>query len=89
MKLKLIKTFVFTCSRCNAWQGRIPQWYGDCGDKSDSCHKCGCTSFNIREGRPYGNRSSKWEKLLVEFEEVSDTWMPIESEWLLSTLVLE
>lgn len=68
-KLLLAKSYVFTCYSCGAWQYRSPQIFGDGSDgKGDQCHKCGCTSFNIREGRPYGTKSKEWEWITKEFD---------------------
>lgn len=65
-KLLLIKSWVLICAGCHSWCGRAPQWCGT-GDKGDRCYKCGSTSFEIREGRPFGPRCRNWEWMADEF----------------------
>lgn len=70
-KLYLAKSYVMTCAACGHWMGRWPQFFGDGMDgKGDSCEKCGNTSVNIREGRPYGRKSKQWEWVESEFQKL-------------------
>lgn len=58
---------VWTCSSCGAWAGRFPKFLDD--DGFWQCDKCGCTSVNIKEGRPYGPKSKDWDWIKKKFDE--------------------
>jgi len=66
--LRLVKTFVLTCTSCKRWVWRGPQWCCT-GDKGDSCQYCGCTSVYVRDGRPFGPRSKQWAEMVEWFNE--------------------
>lgn len=73
-KLKLVQSTVWTCAGCGRWMERQPDYYdGDFG-KGDYCEKCGCTSIEGRDGRPFGPKSKRWEHILREWE---DEWEDI------------
>lgn len=63
MNVRLIKSTVYRCTRCNSWYCRLPTFLAEL-DKGDICEKCGCTSFLELKGRPYGCKSRCWEKLI-------------------------
>jgi len=65
-KLLSAKSEVLECASCHAWYARYPTFLG--GDsKGDQCDKCGCTSFTVRSGRPYGPKSQQWVWISEEF----------------------
>lgn len=68
---KLLKadSLVETCASCGAWVERYPAFLGE-PDGYWECEKCGCTSVNIRDGRPYAPKSQKWEQVLKWFNEM-------------------
>jgi hypothetical protein len=66
--LLLVKSTVWTCSRCGYWMQRQPAyWRGEFG-KGEQCPKCGCTSVKGRPGRSFGPRSKMWEMLCDEWD---------------------
>lgn len=69
MKLpKTIPSVVYRCTRCKRWAIRMPDTF-DWNDKDCSCDGCGCTSFTVKPGRPYGPRSRKWKLAMEDWKE--------------------
>ena len=68
LKIRAIRSQVWICAACHMWLGRMPVYAGE-GDKGDCCERCGNTSMIIRDGRPFGPRSSQWEWLIEEVRE--------------------
>lgn len=67
-KVLLIYSEMGICTLCGHWRGRFPLFYGVfSGGKGDSCEHCGCTSVEIRPGRPFGPRSRYWANLVRFF----------------------
>lgn len=67
-KLLKAKSTVETCSSCGAWVERYPSFLGE-SDSFWECEKCGCTSVNIRDGRPYSQKNQRWGEIVKLFEE--------------------
>jgi len=67
-KLLLAESTVWTCTSCGAWAGRFPDFMGD--DGFWQCGKCGNTSVNQREGRPYGPKCKDWDWIEREFNDM-------------------
>lgn len=88
-QLLLAKSYVFTCTSCHSWQGRIPQFWGQDLGKGYQCEKCGCTSVNIREGRPYGSKSKAWEWVKPEFEKLWRFVIPYDMDTVITKPTLE
>lgn len=72
-RIVAVRSKVITCFSCKAWLGRVPTYCGD-GDKGDYCHRCGCTSVNIRDGRPFGPRSRDWSLAIDEVMDLLRTF---------------
>ena len=72
-RIVAIKSQVITCAACKAWLGREPVYYSE-GDKGDYCGRCGNTSVNVRDGRPFGPRHPDWEWLVAEAQGLLDTF---------------
>jgi hypothetical protein len=45
---------------------------GEPFDKGYECEKCGCTSVNLRPGRPFGPKSAQWKDVLLAWNEYYD-----------------
>lgn len=92
-RLLLVKTYVFTCPSCKVWVDRRPQWHYDDFGKGYSCHRCGATGVQMREGRPFGPKSMHWSDLKDEWHDIKDQeWKTTDTmylEWLRSTVVLD
>jgi rRNA maturation endonuclease Nob1 len=58
-----VYSYVYKCASCNTFYSRLPVWDGL--DKGDQCDKCGCTSFSVTQGRPYGPKSRQWPDLML------------------------
>jgi hypothetical protein len=69
-RIILARSTVVVCAHCRAWYGRLPAFMGDCLDKGDYCERCGCTSFTVRPGRPYGPRSRDWGDIVERWKEL-------------------
>ncbi len=67
MKPVLIRSRVYRCASCKAWNVRLPYW----AEADEECRRCGCTSFTYTEGRPYGPGSALWDVLVRDFDEMS------------------
>ena len=67
-KLLKAQSTVETCASCGAWVERYPSFLGE-SDNSWQCEKCGCSSVKVREGRPYGPKSSQWVEVVKMFED--------------------
>lgn len=74
-KLLKCESYVETCASCHSWVERYPQWLGEM-DKSWQCEKCGCSSVDIRVGRPYGPKSREWDWIEKLFYELWPTMEP-------------
>lgn len=64
-KLILAKSYVLRCAGCGSWLARVPQFMYQVDD--DHCPKCGCTSYRLSTGRPYGPKSQDWSWIENEF----------------------
>jgi hypothetical protein len=71
-KLLWLASIVQTCTGCKRWECRRPTYLGDELGKGYSCERCGVTSTDVREGKPYGPKSRIWAKLLKEWKEYWD-----------------
>lgn len=67
-KLLKANSTVETCASCGAWVERYPSFMGE-NDGFWECEKCGCTSMNIRDGKPFGRKSRRWSEIVKMFEE--------------------
>lgn len=88
-ELALVKTYIYHCAQCHSWIVRVPQFDYDLG-KGHTCHKCGCTSVNITEGRPFGPRSTRWSLCIDIFNGCWNAFSDGDDrEWLLSTVEIK
>lgn len=78
-KLVSAESNVMTCASCGTWYERYPAFM-DGDSKGDQCDRCGCTSFKVREGRPYGPKSKDWKWILEAFEKTWKYFDPEEAE---------
>jgi len=70
-KLIRVESMVETCAQCGMWLLRSPEYSnGLGGDKGHQCERCGCTSVQIRRGRPYGPKSALWARITEDFNEI-------------------
>ena len=61
-----IPSVIYRCHRCSRWAIRLPDLFG-WEDKDCSCDRCGCSSFKVSPGRPFGPRSRKWKLALEDW----------------------
>ena len=69
VKLLWASATVYTCCQCHCWIDRIPDFMGEPFDKGYECEQCGCTSVNLRPGRPFGPKSARWKDVLLDWDE--------------------
>lgn len=68
-KLLRAESTVETCSSCGAWVERYPSFLGE-SDGFWECEKCGCTSVNIRDGKPFAKKSRRWADIVEMFNDL-------------------
>jgi hypothetical protein len=66
---------VFKCERCHTWYMRFPDFMGEPFDKGSECEKCGCTSFELNKGRPYGIKSEGLKYIQEEWDGNEQFWI--------------
>lgn len=75
-KLLSVQSTVIRCAYCKRWLGRGPTYLYDDGCFFDC--ECGSTSVIVSVGRPYGPKSREWSRLVAEFNDVFEQFVPYE-----------
>lgn len=71
-KLLWAASTVFTCAQCHCWVIRSPKFMGDSDIEGFQCEQCGATSVSLRDGRPFGPKSSLWVDVVALWEQYQD-----------------